>query len=96
MTFEQYLQSLEKDHPPEISLYLDSLWYDKKGDWDKAHQIAQDLPDKNGSWIHAYLHREEGDKWNANYWYDISGRSMPSKPLEEEWEGLVRYFIKRS
>jgi len=96
MTFEEYLQSVENEQPPEISPYLDSLWYDKKGNWDEAHQIAQDLDDKYGSWIHAYLHRVEGDNWNAKYWYDRAGRSMPSKLIESEWEDLVRYFLEKS
>jgi len=95
MTFESYLLSLENDHPPEFSLYLKSLWYQRKGRWDKAHRIAQDISDKNGSWIHAYLHRVEGELWNSNYWYSRAGRAMPETSLEEEWKYLVDYFLKQ-
>lgn len=94
LTYEQFLLSLNNDHPPELSEYLESLWYDKKGDWDKAHQIAQDIPDKLGSWIHAYLHRVEGDEWNSNYWYSRAGKTMPSISLSDEWESLVKYFLE--
>ena len=95
MTFEQFLLSLQNDHPPEFSSYLESLWYDKKGNWDKAHQVAQDIPDKNGSWIHAYLHRVEGDTWNSNYWYLKAEKVMPETSLEEEWKSLVHYFLEQ-
>jgi len=95
MTFEQYLLSLQNNHSPELSDYLVSLWYDKKGNWDKAHQVAQGIPDKDGSWIHAYLHRVEGDTWNSNYWYTIAGKKMPNISLEEEWERLVHYFLEK-
>ena len=94
LTYEQFLLSLNNDHPPELSVYLESLWYDKKGDWDKAHQIAQDIPDKLGSWIHAYLHRVEGDEWNSNYWYSRACKTMPSISLSDEWESLVKYFLE--
>ena len=96
MTQEDFIKSLENENPPDFSPYLESLWYVKKGDWNKAHNIAQDLTDKYGSWIHAYLHREEGDNWNANYWYDRAGHSMPTKSLENEWLDLVKYFIEKS
>ncbi len=94
LTLEQFLLSLKNDHPPEFSVYLESLWYDKKGNWDKAHQIAQNIPDKGGSWIHAYLHRVEGDEWNSNYWYSRAGKVMPSISLSEEWDSLVKYFLE--
>jgi hypothetical protein len=96
MTYNEFVRSLSKNHPPENSPYLKSLWYEKKGNWDKAHQIAQEIPDCEGSWIHAYLHRVEGDIWNSNYWYDRAGRKMPDISLEKEWEHLVRYFIKQA
>ena len=95
MTFEQFLLSLQNNHPPELSDYLESLWYDKKGNWDKAHQIVQEIPDKDGSWVHAYLHRVEGDVWNSNYWYTKAGKKMPEMPLNEEWESLVHYFLEK-
>lgn len=93
MTYQQFLLSVEQENPPKVSKYLLSLWYDKQGNWNRAHNIAQDIPDAEGSWIHAYLHREEGDTWNANYWYSRAGRKMPDVSLLEEWESLVRYFL---
>ncbi len=91
----EFRASLEEDAAPEVSPYLQSLWYDAKGDWERAHDIAQDLADNNGSWIHAYLHRKEGDHWNANYWYQRAGKVMPSKSLDEEWAALVSAFLPK-
>lgn len=79
--------------PPGTSAYLESLWYDAKGDWDKSHTIIQDIEDKNAAWIHAYLHRKEGDTGNADYWYSRAGRKRPLISLEQEWEELVAIFL---
>jgi hypothetical protein len=68
---------------------LTSLWWDRKGDWNRAHSIAQDIPTAQGSAVHAYLHREEGVLWNADYWYRRAGRPRPGISLEAEWEALV-------
>lgn len=80
--------------PPEASVYLQALWHEAKGDWDKAHVLIQDLPDKNAAWIHAYLHRKEGDTWNADYWYSKAGRKRPQQTLEEEWEMIVAALLE--
>ena len=62
MKFEEFQKSLAENHPSEqLSKYLQSLWYDAKGDWNKAHEIIQDIEDKNAAWIHAYLHRKEDE-----------------------------------
>ena len=95
MTFEEFQLSVDNKLPPGFSSHLKSLWYDKKGEWDRAHQIAQELVDSDGSWVHAYLHRVEGDKWNSNYWYSKAGKEMPVLSLEDEWEQLVRYFLDK-
>ena len=71
--------------PPGLPPLLKALLLDASGDWDAAHSIAQDIPSDDGSWVHAYLHRKEGDHWNANYWYSRAGRRMPEMSLEEEW-----------
>ena len=90
MTLEDFIKSIEKKEPsPELSETLTSLWWDKKGDWDTAHSIAQDIPTVQGSAVHAYLHREEGVLWNADYWYSRAGRVRPDVSLGEEWESLV-------
>jgi hypothetical protein len=85
--FKQSLQTLNS--PADVSVYLKALWHDAKGNWEKAHELIQDLPDKTASWIHAYLHRKEGDIWNADYWYSKAGRKRPSVSLEEEWDHIV-------
>ncbi len=96
MTYKEFLESLKEKNPPDISPYLKSLWYDKKDNWHKAHEIAQDIHNEEGSWIHAYLHRVEGDKWNANYWYSRAGKQMPEVSLEDEWKSLVKHFLAKS
>jgi hypothetical protein len=75
--------------PKNLSIYLQSLWYDAKGDWHKAHGLIQDYSDAKASWIHAYLHRKEGDIFNADYWYSKAGKKRPSISLDEEWDHLV-------
>lgn len=90
-----YKASLLGDEPPEdISVYLLSLWYDAKGDWEKAHTTIQDVTSKNAAWIHAYLHRKEGDQFNADYWYSKAGKKRPGETLEEEWEHLAEALIE--
>lgn len=94
MIFDDFIQSIAKQEPsPELSETLTSLWWDKKGDWDLAHSIAQDIPTVQGSAVHAYLHREEGVLWNADYWYSRAGRVRPDVSLEAEWESLVREML---
>ncbi len=95
MNFEEYLKTIDNDRPPpQLSDTLTSLWWDKKGNWHTAHSIAQDIPSKEGSAVHAYLHREEGVLWNADYWYSRAGRKRPNTPLEEEWERLVEEMLR--
>jgi hypothetical protein len=94
MTFEDFHTSLTGPNPPlSLSFYLQALWYDAKGDWEKAHTIIQDIPDKTASWIHAYLHRKEGDIWNADYWYSKAGRKRPEVSLSLEWENIVKELL---
>ena len=85
---------MSTDHPPSgISVYAEALWYDAKGAWEKAHTLIQDLPDRNAAWIHAYLHRKEGDIWNADYWYNRAGKKRPDLTLNEEWEQIANAFL---
>ena len=95
MSFEEFIRSIDReDMPgPGLSETLVSLWWDRKGDWDRAHAIAQDIPTTQGSAVHAYLHREEGVLWNADYWYRRAGRQRPTISLAEEWEALVREML---
>ena len=95
MGYDEFISSLSASEPPQkISTVLKALWYDGKNDWDGSHNIAQDINDKSGSWVHAYLHRKEGDISNARYWYSKAGKNEPSVSLKEEWEMLVREFLK--
>lgn len=94
MKFEEFKLSMTDSLPPKsITASLAALWHSGKGDWEQAHAIAQDVPTREGSWVHAYLHRVEGDEWNANYWYRRAGRSMPDTSLEQEWEDIVRAML---
>lgn len=95
MNKQEFYESLSQPTPPNgYRGILLALWYDGKGNWDAAHDIAQDDPSSAGSLMHAYLHRKEGDNWNANYWYRRAGESMPSVSLREEWEELVERFLE--
>ena len=95
MTFEEFTASIASNDRPNRGLAetLVSLWWDRKGDWDLAHSIAQDIPTVQGSAVHAYLHREEGVLWNADYWYRRAGRQRPDQTLEAEWDALVREML---
>jgi hypothetical protein len=94
MTFKEFNNSLSENRPPaSISAYLQSLWYDGKGDWEKAHTIIQNIEDSTAAWIHAYLHRKEGDTGNADYWYGRAGRKRPSATLQQEWEEITKSLL---
>jgi hypothetical protein len=94
MTYDQFIQSLRAPEPPHVSDALRVLWYDGADNWDQAHAIAQDMPGTDGSRLHAYLHRREGDLSNAAYWYRRAGVPYPEgQLLEEEWEMLVRHYL---
>ncbi|MDF1569354.1 MAG: hypothetical protein RQ801_11295 [Spirochaetaceae bacterium] len=79
--------------PPEWPELLKSLAFDRAGDWETAHSIAQDDPSDRGSAVHAFLHREEGVDWNADYWYRRAGRPRFSGSLEKEWKALAMEFL---
>jgi hypothetical protein len=94
MTPENFAASLaEAAPPPGLSLALQGLWWDGKGDWGRAHGCAQDQDDRIGAAVHAYLHRKEGDLSNAGYWYARAGRSMPKGTLEAEWRALAQELL---
>ena len=94
MEAESFFLSLAEKTPPHaISAYLEALWYDGKGDWEKAHTIIQDIDDSKAAWIHAYLHRKEGDAGNARYWYSRAGKPFPSVSLQQEWKMIVAALI---
>ncbi len=94
MNLSSFKESLSANEPPQnISVYLKALWFDRKGDWNKAHILIQDVDDNNAAWIHAYLHRKEGDIGNADYWYRRAGKTKPAFSLDKEWEKVVTALI---
>jgi hypothetical protein len=96
MDLTEFRASLTQDAPPEdLSLALQTLWWDAKGDWDRAHQCAQKDEGQTGSSVHAYLHRKEGDLRNAGYWYNRAGRSPATGTLDQEWEALAGELLAR-
>ena len=74
---------------PRLEPPLAALWWAAKGDWDRAHRIVQDESDAGAAWVHAYLHRVEGDLGNAGYWYRQAGQPAAKDSLEAEWERIV-------
>jgi len=94
MTLEDFRQSLSSTEPPaDLTLALAGLWWDAKGDWTRAHESAQQDEGKDGSWVHAYLHRKEGDQGNAAYWYSRAGKPACREPLDVEWLSIVRALL---
>lgn len=96
MTADELDRSAHTDAvPPDgLSAEMRSLWLARAGRWHDAHDVASDIPDPDGAWIHAHLHREEGDLANAGYWYRRARRSAPppSVSLDEEWRELATHF----
>jgi hypothetical protein len=86
-------QSLK--NPPSLSTLLVALWHDAQGDLRKAHEFAQDIETPDGAWVHAYLHRKEGDASNAGYWYRQAGKKFPTQTLKQEWEEIVMELLKK-
>lgn len=95
-TISSFKESLSLNEPPKnLSVYLTALWYDGKGQWNKAHGLIDNLEDQTACWVHAYLHRKEGDHRNANYWYTKAGRTMPETSLNEEWESIAAALLQQ-
>lgn len=78
-----------------LSVALQALWHDHRGNWEEAHRLAQEAGGVSGDWVHAYLHRKEGDLGNAGYWYRRAGKALPdpSVTLEKEWEAIARALL---
>lgn len=92
----RFTDSLRQDAPdPEWSNALTALWHEANDDWDSAHALVQDnSPDS--CWVHAYLHRKEGDLANARYWYNRAEQPAASGDLAEEWNAIVQALTDRS
>jgi hypothetical protein len=94
MTFAALRDSLAGEAPPPgASPALQALWHEAKGDWQAAHGLAQAADDEDGAWVHAYLHRVEGDLANAGYWYRRAGRPPAAGSLAEEWSAIARALL---
>jgi hypothetical protein len=90
MTSQEFRHTLHEDHPPAgLKPLLEALWWDAKGDWGRAHQIAQEMDSHDAAWVHAYLHRKEGDISNAGYWYRQAGKPHCGKGTEAEWLDIL-------
>ena len=89
MTYTEFLTSLKQAAPPAfLSPPLQALWWDQQGAWEQAHELA-DIPGSSAAWVHAYLHRKEGDPSNAAYWYRRAGKPVSEAVLQREWEQIA-------
>lgn len=94
MNLDAFKASTAANEPPaNLPKALLALWWDRKGNWELAHENAQSDKSKDGSWVHGYLHRVEGDLDNASYWYGQSGRKRTDNPLDEEWEKIASTLL---
>jgi hypothetical protein len=94
MTLDDIRASLTSAAPPAgLRAALIALWHDGRGDWDAAHRVAQEIESDEGAWVHAYLHRKEGDLGNAAYWYRRASRPVASGSFESEWDDLVSALL---
>src|SRR6266481_4325165 len=95
MTLQEFCDSLLNDEPPS-DVALAGLWWDAKGNWTRAHESAQQDEGPAGSWVHAYLHRKEGDASNAKYWYGRAGKSTSRSSLDQEWVEIAESLLSES
>lgn len=94
MVLSDFITSVNQPTPPQgLTPCLQALWWDGKGNWQKAHDIIEHIDNDTAAWVHAYLHRKEGDNGNARYWYARAGRKMPGVSLKEEWEAMVNELL---
>jgi hypothetical protein len=94
MNLAEFKRAVTKAKPPAgLAPPLDALWWAAKGDWDKAHGIVMKQESRDAAWVHAYLHRVEGDLDNAGYWYRRAQRPAASEPLDAEWDAIATALI---
>src|SRR5690554_3804520 len=95
MTFQEFQNTLNAaTPPPHLHLALQALWQDAKGEWDAAHKLCQAREgEPSCDWVHAYLHRKEGDLSNAGYWYRRANKPVSTQSLEQEWESIVQALL---
>ncbi len=97
MTLEEFRHSITGDATPpdELSPLLQALWHDARDNWDRAHQLAQDVETKDGAWVHAYLPGKEGDASNAAYWYRRAARDVFTGSLADEWTHIAEALLEQ-
>lgn len=94
MTLEEFRESLSHAEPPrQLSVALSALWWDAKDNWKQAHDVAGQDEGPAAAWVHAYLHRKEGDASNAGYWYRRADKAPATSALEEEWLDITRSLL---
>ncbi len=93
LTLADFRASLAAADPPTLPAPLRALWLDAKDDWDGAHKCVDELDDADSMWVHAYLHRKEGDIGNARYWYARAGRPPQTAPLAQEWAEIAAALL---
>ena len=97
MTPAAFSASVSKPVPPAgLAPAVRALWWAAKGDWDKAHKIVMDEEGAEAAWVHAYLHRVEGDLPNARYWYRTAGKPVATAALNDEWDAIVAELLGRA
>ena len=89
MTLAEFKATLSSTTPPAVPPLLVALWHDARGDWEQAHRVAQEIDDRHGAWVHAYLHRKEGDLGNAAYWYGRADQPAATDALDAEWARIA-------
>ncbi len=94
MTLDEFRRSLTAPAPPPgLGAALQALWRDGRGDFDRAHELAQGDEGGERDWVHAYLHRKKGDAGNAAYWYRRAGRAISEQSLEAEWGQIAQTLL---
>jgi len=93
MTLADFKATIAQSSPPDVGAPLRALWHDARGEWDAAHSVAQDIDDATGAWIHAYLHRKEGDLGNAGYWYQRARQPVATDSLDAEWARIATTLL---
>ena len=94
MTLAEFRATLRLEEPPRVESLLQALWFDAIGNWRRAHELVQDVESRDAAWVHAYLHRKEGDHGNAAYWYDRAGQPVASDPLDAEWTRIASALLR--
>ena len=97
MTLSEFTQSVQQAQPPaDLAPPLSALWQDARQNWDAAHKLVQDDTSQDAAWVHAYLHRKEGDLGNARYWYGRANKPVPATDLslEQEWTHIAAALLR--